>query len=187
MFAASTSIADAPPLHPRPCRVAGQWIGGEMSAFGGKAGVIQGVRKSPLIAKSGHAEGRSTPGKTGVSVTKEGLWTLPGFRVLPDHVGCLLGDHDDGRIGIAAGDCGHDRSIDDPDSAKPSDTEAIIYDRHVVRAHFASSDGVKNSGRHVARCLGEFVVGLRIVRRHEFLGLIFFERRLGDDAARKAN
>jgi hypothetical protein len=26
----------------------------QMSAFGGKAEVIQGVRKSPLIAKSGH-------------------------------------------------------------------------------------------------------------------------------------
>ena len=31
----------------------------------------------------------------------------------PDHVGGLLGDHDGGGVGVAAGDEGHDGGIDD--------------------------------------------------------------------------
>src|SRR5579871_2731532 len=72
--------------------------------------------------------------------------------VFENHRGPLVGYHDSRRVRIAGRNCRHDRSINDPQAAKPYDTKTLIDDSHMVvnASHSRRSHRVKDSRPDIA-------------------------------------
>lgn len=67
------------------------------------------LARGPLWSSSGTGPSLLVKDRVGVSLKPAVL----------DHVAALLGDHDDRRVGVARGDDGHDRGVDDPEPVEP--------------------------------------------------------------------
>ena len=104
-------------------------------------------------------------------------------RILQDHVGRLLGDHNDGGVGIARYQIRHDGGIDDAQALDPAKAKPLIHHRERIVAHPAGR------GRMIDRAAALPAKSQQILIAHNLrtrLGLLDhegLERRRGQNLA----
>jgi hypothetical protein len=83
------------------------------------------------------------------------------WRISPNEVGCLLGDHHHGRVDVAVGDEGEDGGVDDPQALGAVDAHAArVDDREVVGAHLRRAGRVQRRLGVLAHPLEDLLVGV---------------------------
>src|SRR5216684_9127194 len=82
-----------------------------------------------------------------------------GSFVLQHHVCRLFANHDRWRVGVARGECRHDRSVCDPQPFDAMDAKLRVDDRHCIGAHLAGPDRVVSRFRRLFDPVQYFVVG----------------------------
>src|ERR1041385_6051941 len=98
-------------------------------------------------------------GRTPVKVAC-GRSELCAARVLQNHRGTLLANHDRGGVGVAAGDLRHDRGVGDAQAGNTVDPEARIDNGVDFAPHPAGADRVQVGDTAQADLLDELVVAL---------------------------